>query len=74
MGLMRNYNLKVLNENIDCVILKLSNCSNVEIRDVLRRAGTIQVKALTLEGISTISEIQTIEKDNKFYFNRIAII
>ena len=74
MNLMKNYNLKVLSENIDRVVLKLSECSNVEIRDVLRRAGTIQVKALTLDGISAIAEIQRVEKDNKFYINRIAII
>lgn len=74
MSLMRNYNLKVLSENIDRVVLKLSECSNVEIRDVLRRSGTIQIKALTLDGISAISEIQNVEKDNKFYINRIAII
>ena len=74
MNIMRNYNLKVLSENIDRVVLKLSECSNVEIRDVFRRAGTIQVKALTLDAISNISEIQTVEKDNKFYINRIAII
>lgn len=74
MNLMKNYNLKVLSENIDRVVLKLSECSNVEIRDVLRRTNTIQVKAVTLDAISAISEIQTVEKDNKFYINRIAII
>ncbi len=74
MGLMTNYNLVVLSENIDRVVLKLSHCSNVEIRNVLRRAGIIQIKANNLDNISEISEIQTVEKDKKFYINRIAII
>lgn len=74
MSLMTNYNVKVLKENIDRVVLKLSECSNVEIRDVLRRSGTIQIKALTLDKVSSISEIQSIEKDTKFYISRIAII
>lgn len=74
MNSMKNYNLKVLNENIDRVVLKLGECSNVEIRDILRRTNTIQIKALTLDAISKISEIQSVEKDNRFYINRIAII
>lgn len=74
MGLTTNYNLKVLSENIDRVLLKLTLCSNVEIRNVFRRTGLIQIKANTLDNISDISEIQTVEKDTKFYINRIAII
>jgi hypothetical protein len=74
MGLTKNYNLKVLSENIDRVLLKLSLCSNVEIRNVLRRAGMIQIKAVNLDSVSDISEIQTVEKDKNFYINRIAII
>lgn len=74
MGLNKNYNLKVLSENIDRVLLKLTLCSNVEIRNVFRRTGLIQIKANTLDNISDISEIQTVEKDTKFYINRIAII
>lgn len=73
MGL-QNYNLRVDNENIDSVILKLSECANVEIRDIGRRTGLIRVKALTLEKISNIAEILTVEKDTKFYINRIAIL
>jgi len=73
MGL-QNYNLKVNNENIDSVILKLSECANVEIRNIARRSGLIQVKALTLEKISAIAEILNVEKDTKFYINRIAIL
>ena len=74
MGLMKNYNLKVLKENIDHVLLKLCTCSNVEIRNVFRLTGMIQIKAVNLDNISEISEIQTIEKDTKFYIKRVAII
>lgn len=73
MGL-QNYNLKVNNENIDSVVLKLTECANVEIRNVMRRTGLIQVKALTLDKISAINEVLTVEKDTKFYINLIAII
>lgn len=71
---LQNYNLKVKNENIDSVILKLTKCANVEIRNIGRRSGMIQVKALTLDTISSISEVLTVEKDTKFYINRIAIL
>lgn len=71
---LKNYNLKVLNENIDRVVLKLSECSNVEIRNIFRRNGLIQIKAKTLDNVSNIQEIMTVEKDTKFYINRIAII
>jgi hypothetical protein len=71
---IQNYNLKVDNENIDSVILKLTKCANVEIRNIGRRTGMIQVKAKTLETISSINEILTVEKDTKFYINRIAIL
>jgi hypothetical protein len=71
---IKNYNLHVSNENIDCVILKLSKCSNVEIRNILRRSGLIQIKADTLAAIAEIGEIVTIEKDTRFYINAIAII
>jgi hypothetical protein len=74
MRLIGNYNLKVLAENIDLVVLKLTKCSNVEIRNVFRRTGLIQVKAKTLDNISNIAEVTQIEKDTKFYINRIAII
>ena len=73
MGL-QNYNLMVKNENIDSVILKLTKCANVEIRNIGRRTGLIQIKAKTLETISSIHEILTVEKDTKFYINRIAIL
>lgn len=73
MGL-QNYNLSVRNENIDSVILKLTECANVEIRNIGRRTGLIQIKALTLDKISEIAEILNVEKDKKFYINRIAII
>lgn len=71
---IKNYNLHVSNENIDSVILKLSKCSNVEIRNILRRSGLIQIKAETLGAIGEIAEIVTIEKDTRFYINAIAII
>lgn len=74
MDLMRKYNLKIATENIDRVVLKLSNCSNVEIRDIVRRAGLIKISAHNLDMVSEINEIQTIEKDKKFYFNNIEII
>lgn len=70
----KNYNLKVNNENIDSVILKLTECANVEIRDIGRRIGLIRVKALTLDKICVITEILSVEKDTKFYINRIAIL
>lgn len=71
---MSNYNLKVLSENIDAVILKLTYCDNVEVRNVFRRSNLIQIKAKTLDRIASIAEILTVEKDTKFYINRIAII
>lgn len=71
---MSNYNLKVLSENIDAVILKLTYCDNVEVRNVFRRNNLIQIKAKTLDRIASIAEILTVEKDTKFYINRIAII
>jgi hypothetical protein len=74
MGLITNYNLKVLTNDIDHVLLKLTLCPNVEIRNVFRRTGIIQIKANTLDNVSDISEVLTVEKDNKFYINRIAII
>jgi len=69
-----NYNLRVLTENIDSVLTQLSKCSNVEIRNVFRRSGRIQVKAQTLETISAIAEVMNVERDTKFYINRIAIL
>jgi hypothetical protein len=71
---IQNYNLKVDNENIDSVILKLTKCANVEIRNIGRRTGMIQIKAKTLDTISSINEILTVERDTKFYINRIAIV
>jgi hypothetical protein len=73
MGI-QNYNLSVRNENIDSVILKLTECANVEIRNIGRRTGLIQVKAKTLDKIAEITEILNVEKDKKFYINRIAIL
>jgi hypothetical protein len=70
----KNYNLKVNNENIDSVILKLTNCANVEIRNIKRCCNLIQIKAITLEKIMPIAEILTVEIDTKFYINRIAIL
>lgn len=74
MAVMNNYNLRVLNENIDKVILKLTDCTNVEIRHILRKNGLIQVKAKNLDSIASIGEIVHIEKDTKFYISHIAII
>lgn len=71
---LQNYNLSVSKENIDCVVLKLTRCANVEIRNIGRRTGLIQIKALTLDKISAISEILNVEKDKTFYINRIAIL
>lgn len=71
---IKNYNLYMAANNIDRVILKLSECANIEIRNVGRRNGLIQVKAENLEKLSQITEILNIEKDNRFYINRIAII
>lgn len=70
----KNYNLQVNSENIDSVILKLTKCSNVEIRNIIRRSGLIQVKAETLEAIACITEVLNIEKDKKFYINYVAIL
>jgi len=69
-----NYNLRVLNENIDSVLTQLTKCSNVEIRNVFRRSGLILVKTQTLDVIYSITEVLNVEKDTKFYINRIAIL
>ena len=69
-----NFNLKVENENIDLVILKLTMFSNVEIRNIKRLAGLIQIKTSSLDNLSDISEILTIDIDKKLYINRIALI
>ena len=73
MGL-QNYNLKVNTNDIDFVVLKLTDCPNVEIRDIGRIIGLIRVQAETLEKISEIAEILFVEKDTRFYINRIAIL
>lgn len=62
------------NEDIDHVILRLSECPNVEIRDIKRRTGIITIKAENLTKISEIIQILRIELDTKFYINHIGFI
>lgn len=62
------------NGDIDRVVLLLSECPNVEIRDVNRRIGKVCVKAINLNEISEIPQVLRVEVDTKFYINRIAII
>jgi hypothetical protein len=71
---MKNYNIRVLSENMDSVLLNLWKLSNIEIRNVFRKTGLIQIKTTTLDNITYISDVLTIEKDTKFYINRIAIL
>lgn len=73
MGL-KKYNLYMSNDDIDRVVLLLSGYQNIEIREVNRRIGIIQIKAEEIGNISDIPQILNIEIDTKFYINRIAII
>lgn len=73
MGL-KKYNLFMSNDDIDRVVLLLSTYPSVEIREVNRRIGIIQIKAEDIGTVSDIPQILNIEIDNRFYINRIAII
>lgn len=73
-ALLTNYNLKMLSDDIDRVLLRLSQCSEIEIRDVNRTSGIIQVATKNLENVADIPEIMGVDKDKKFYFKRMAII
>jgi len=73
-ALPTNYNLKMLSENIDRVLLKLSQCTEIEIRDVHRTSGVIQVATKNLENVADIPEIMGVDKDKKIYFKRMVII
>jgi len=70
----KKYNLFMCNNEIDRVLLQLSKYSNIEIREINRRIGSIQIKTENIQSLYEIPQIVNIEIDTKLYINRIAII
>lgn len=62
-----NYKLKVDTNNIDKVVLKLTEeGSAVKIKNVLRRNGFIFIKTGVISKVKMITEILEIEKESFF--------